>query len=213
MLNSKFLRCAIALTFATTAVACGDDDGAGPTDGDQLSETEAQALAGLVFNLAVNIFNSTDPDVAAMASAQSLSGGFPEQTITFDEESYTCPAGGSVVVDGSVTLDTDTDGETGDFDMDIRQRHDDCVSTATNGQTFVLNADPEIDTAFTGNFTPTVADVAGSWTGGIAWTSGSRSGTCSMDFAVDVSIDNQTGGLLSVDNSGTICGVSVDFES
>lgn len=204
MLNS-YLRWALVLTCATTLAACGDDDGAGPV-GDQLTETETQALAQVVLNLGLTIFNSTDP-ASSVVAAHSLDGGFPEQTITFDQEAYDCPEGGQVVVDGSMTVDSETDGESGTFDMNIQQVHDDCVATATNGQTFTLNASPNITTTFDGDFSPTATNVAGEWTGGIGWTSGTRSGTCSIDFQIDVSISESGGASGTV--GGTMCGQSI----
>ena len=106
-------------------------------------------------------------------------------------------------IDG--TLDDQTG--TGTLDFSVTQTHEACESTAeSDGSVWTFDGDPNLALDFEMTIGESDMTIAGSQTGGIAWSSGGRSGTCQIDVTYDFS---GSGSSFAGVASGAVCGFDV----
>lgn len=178
---------------ALTTASCSDDNGAGPTSGDPLSEAEATE----VLNEVLGVMSQAFADVANAPQAA------PAATHTIDEtinESANCAGGGSVGITGSVNGSFDDQTFALDLEFDFTETISNCQTTATGGPSFTVNGNPNIE--MQGDYAFSGSSLTGSFSmsGGFRYeSSDGRSGECGIE--VDVDYSTQQG-------SGSVCGIS-----
>jgi len=191
----------LALIAVFTAAACSEDDGVTPGD---LSEAEAQALAGVILTQA---FTST----ASISTSPAQAAGGPARVpVTFTRSVQTtvsCPLGGDVGVDATFDYAGDTDTEAAQVDFTITQVHNGCVVSANNGTRFTLDGSPDLELTITIMSDADGADWDGGIGGSIDWLTSDREGTCQIGLEFGGSVESQT---VSFTMAGNVCGTSVD---
>jgi hypothetical protein len=188
-----------SLLAALGVAACGDD---GPVaTGDQLSETEIQALSSLILSSG---FESTTslPAVAAAVADGPQAAPF---TYTGTVDATTpCSLGGSVHISGTAMVDGDDETLEYRVTYDVDQAHDGCVELAETGQQFDLTSSLAMDV---------LADIAGAAgseslylegevLGTVNWKSEGREGGCPVTLNYEAQL---TTGTISVTASGEVC--------
>lgn len=190
-------------------VACSDD----PTEvTGELTEQEAAELAEVIFSQGFGFGSSSFDDASTFTGDPDLqaTAGVPFGPIDLGPEDVPCQFGGIVTLEGTIEGDLDQETGAGTMDLSLTQVHDDCGVRSESGTDFTLNGNPNtsmdlgIDMTETGDFTMT-----GTFGGGIAWLTGGRSGTCTIDLTIDASGNFETEGF-SGSVSGTVCGRSVN---
>ena len=108
------------------------------------------------------------------------------------------------------TLDFSSDTDTGDSSVTytITQTHSGCMVQGAQGTTFTLNGDPSMTFGLTAetNTQTTTTTWSGGMNGSIAWESGDRSGTCSVDLEYSGSNADQA---VTFAMSGNVCGATI----
>lgn len=194
-----------ALLGVFAVAACGDDDPTGLT-GD-LSQTEAEDLAGLIFQL--GFLNSL-----TLGIPQAVDG--PARVIETStvslETTSSCPLGGTVALDATIVDTYDTETFDSSTDFSVVQTPNGCVVQSAGGRQFTLNGSPSITFAFLANSNDQGTDISwlGSMTGGLAWETEGRSGTCTV--ALEYSGQEAGSGAASFSIGGTVCGSSIQTE-
>lgn len=186
----------LTLALAVALGACSDD----PTDlveGDPLTEAEAAALAEVVAGTLFSTWEGTSGPAAAPARA---SGTFPVDDV------FPCESGGSVAVSGSLSFDVDDQTGDGTLDFSVTSVHSDCAGQSEEGIAFTLNGAPDITATFSAVSEGDAIDFSGGYDGAIAWETGEKSGTCSVD--VDFSF---TGNLATETGSASLAGRVCDI--
>ena len=187
-------------------VACGGDDGngggngTGPDGPDGLTEQEAQEMVEALASTGV-FSPTTGGSMGMSSSAAAVPVDFEVTT------SNSCPGGGSVQVQGTLTGDVNQETGAGDFQLSLEQTHQDCVASAESGRSFTFNGSPSVNTDM--DFTTTAEgsyDVTGSNTGSFDWQSEGESGSCDVDLSYDFSGSAES---FSGSVEGSICGVDV----
>lgn len=194
----------IALLATLGLGACGDGATA---PGATLSGPEAEAIATFLMT------SSLDASDQGFAAAPAATDPLTARAVVDIDETVTavipCPLGGSVAVSQAVVGSVDT--ETGAMDLDAAQvqTHQDCAARDQEGSfDFVLNGAPDVNTSLTLSVDGLGAlDMGGSMTGAIDWSSGDRSGTCSLTMEFSGGMD--ANGAASFTLAGSICGVDV----
>lgn len=189
-------------------VACSDDP-TGVTG--ELTEQEAAELFEVIFAQGFDFGSSSFDDASTFAGDPDLQAvaGVPFGPITLGPEDVPCQFGGVVTIEATIEGDLDQETGAGTMDLTLTQVHDDCGVRSDSGTDFTLNGNPEtgmdlgFDMTEAGDFT-----MAGSFGGGIAWLTGGRSGTCTIDLSIDASGNFETE-TFSGNASGTVCGRSV----
>lgn len=203
----RFLYACVLLFLSAGLVACSDD----PTGTDGLSQQEVEQLAEVIFGQALTVgFTSYEPattfegDPGIGMSVAAVPFSFEIGPDLFD-----CPLGGAVEIALSFSGDVDDATGAGTVDMGITQDHADCVIQSEEGTQFTLNGAPETTTDVSmsvdaaQDFTMT-----GAFGGGVAWATGGRSDTCTIDLGIDASGNLETGAITGT-VSGTMCGQDV----
>ena len=191
-------------------VACSDD-ATGP--GDQLTEQEAGELAEVMFDQGFTFTSSSTSmdDATGFTGDPSLqtTSGVPFGPVTVGPEDVPCELGGVVTATATISGDIDDTGA-GTMDINLTQVHNDCGVQSDAGTQFTLNGNPDtsldlgFDVASNEDFTMT-----GSLGGGVAWVTGDRSGTCTVDLTISAS-GNFTSETISGTVTGTVCGRSIN---
>lgn len=184
---------ALALLLSFGLLACGDDS---PTQsGDELSQAEVEVMM----------------EALAMAGGAGFftGGGFPAahgtaaQEVSYNE-TVDCSGGGSVGISGTISVS----GQGESISLNWTMTHNSCTETApSDGSSWTFNGDPSVTLALTGSGGENNFSYQGSQQGGIAWSSGGRSGSCGIDVQYNMSGSAQ--GSVSVSVSGTVCGRDV----
>lgn len=202
----------LSLAVAVPLAACGGDDGVG-LSGDPLTNAEAQALAQIVMSQGLEA--SEQEAAATAARAASAPAAVPvEVHRNVSVENAPCPVDGTFSVSGS--LDGTIDAATEDIDATytLEHTHSGCVVPHEGtGLEFTLDGHPSVthtyDLLVQGGES---VDLSGSIEGAVDWaTDDGRSGTCPIDFTIDVSgfSLSETTGSLSVSVDGSVCGVDI----
>ena len=196
-------RAVLALAAAWPLAAC---DGGMDLDG-ELSETEAAALAEVLFQ---NTWDNTESPQASASGPATVPQTFTQGiSIT----GAPCPLGGTVDVDGSVAITTDTETTVMSLDMSQTLVHHDCRATAeTSGQEFTLNGSPNMTTLLSMETDGADFLIDGSMVGSVQWETEGRAGICTVSVELVGSGSNlENTGSFSM--SGTVCGVSIEMQT
>ena len=196
----KFPIRTLALLAALAIGACGGDD---PVSTTNLSEAEAQELAGAIltqgFSQAMTL-NAGPP-------AQSADG---PQMVTFNETvevTADCPLGGQLSLDGNASGDIDDQTGAGTIEYTMTLVHSGCVVPGDQGTQFTLTGNPSL--VFTFDITTDGGDntsFSGGFDGAVSFSTSDADGSCAMaySFSGDTSADG-----FSFSTSGTVCGIDV----
>lgn len=198
---TRYVAVALALVTSTALAACGDDDdGTGPSGGDELTTAETQALVEVILGGAA--FTGGSFSRTAYNALQAGSAG----TDPF-EYSGPCAEGGTLSLSGEVVDNTDSSGNgTASFTIDLV--HSDCRARASNGMLFTLNGNPNVRMQFNLTTTENTFDYDGSLNGNVRWATSDRQGTCGIDIQYEVHAT--ASGSYSGSQSGTACGKNIN---
>jgi hypothetical protein len=181
-----------------------------PTDaGDQLSSTEASALAAVILDLTLDA-GITQTGTAQLASAPAATSQ------TFDQRTQVegpCPLGGTMKADLHVAGTFDDATGVGQLDLDVTAQHRGCqVKAKETGQLFTLDGNPNITARFRlASKADQSLTLTGSYKGAVDWSSDGRSGTCSFDLTFSGNVNASTGnGTAKLD--GKACGASIKYD-
>lgn len=204
----RILFLLVAAFLSVGLAACGDDDSTGP--GTELSDQELEALAEVLFTQGFSFTMTSGPRSEIFDSDLQRAAGVPIGPIDFGPQDVACELGGVVTVTGTVSGDLDQQGA-GILNYSLTQVHQACTAQAEGGTQFTLDGNPSttmdisLDTSANGAFS-----LSGTYTGGIAWQTGDRDGTCSVDLSFDATGNLETGTTSSGSVTGTMCGRSVN---
>ena len=191
----------VALTAFTAA--CGD----APTDpggGNELTRTEALALAGQLGLESLSFGRAR----GASSAPSATTGPLPGQTVSVTYDlTRPCLLGGSVHSYGSIAVETDTGAQLAVVDVTATDVHDGCVFLA-GGTRVAVTGDPDVTTSI--HVTSLAGEADGtqsvSVVGGLAFTTeDGRSGRCDVDVLVEVDAQAST-----QSTRGQVCGFSFD---
>ena len=195
--HRRFVLSAAIVFGASAFAACGDD---GPTgvQGDPLSQEEVQA----VFAALSGAFSQVGVPSASPAMDGVPSPSFAPEAVndTFDFSSN-CEVSGTIAAVGAVT--GTVDNETFDSDLDYQLTITPNACTVTNQQnTLVVDGNPSIAISMDMQFSETVFAVSGTYTGGLAYSTGDgRSGSCTINLSFNFNANGQS-------VSGQVCGIA-----
>lgn len=206
----------LTLAVAVPLAACGGDDGVG-LSGDPLSDAEAQALSQVVMSQGLEASQEAEAAASAARAAGSSASAVP---FTYDVDVTTsCFLGGTYNVVGTLAGDVTLNGEeieTLDATYSLQHTHSDCgVPVPVEGSEveFTLDGHPNVTHTYDLSVdSGSSVELAGDIGGALDWaTDDGRSGTCPIDFTIDVSgfSLSETTGSLSVAVDGVVCGVSI----
>ncbi len=189
---------AVVSVLALTVASCGDDNGAGPTSGDPLSEAEATE----VLNEVLGVMSQGFDDVTNAPRAA------PAATHTIDEtinESADYAGGGSVGITGSIKGSFDDQTFALDLEFDFTETISNCQTMATSGPTFTVNGNPNLE--MQGDYAFSGSSLTGSFSmgGGFRYeSSDGRSGECGIEVDVDYSTQQGSGSVCGISYSGAL---------
>lgn len=180
--------------------ACGDDDPTGP--GDALTDTEVAALVEALFTTAVD--PSLPDGGASSGPAAAASVSFPI------DETVTCSLGGSIRMRGSVKVTLGGNDDSGTYEHQIEQVHQNCVVqvAGVTGSFRFAGAPAIVSTVEAEIENGLVTDFEGAENGTVRWTLGDREGRCQVDL--DYVISPTLPANPSYRVTGQVCGRSVD---
>jgi hypothetical protein len=194
----------LALGLALTMAACGGDP-LGVNSGDELSDTEIQAI--------FNAFSGALDGVDASASRVAPQDGIQMADIDVNQSvniSTGCNLGGEISLSGSVEGTVDDETFASNLEMGIGIQFDACI-IASEENTVSVDGDVQFDSHIVideGAFS-----VDGSQVGGFDFTTNDgRIGSCAIDIDFSASLSEGTSAQSSV--TGTVCGRSASqFEA
>ena len=187
-----------AMAIVAFLAACGDSNG--PSEGDPLSDLEAEELAGefvggALAGMVVGLGGGAQP--APNSSAPPVEFSI---NITHQE-----PCEGTGTIDLAVSMSGTIDSDTGDGNIstEVVENITDCEVTVEQTQ-FIVNGKPSI--TMTGNLMMAGQTMSGSFTfdGGFSWESDTRAGSCTIDVAIEFS-------TTSISYQGRVCNTTIDF--
>lgn len=199
------LRRASVLALAVCLAACESST----EPGDELSSSEAGALAAAILDLTL------DAGVSESAPAPRATGP-ATAPVTFDYDVQVegpCPLGGTMDVDLQVAGSFDSATQQGQLDLDVDAEHHGCkVKAEDTDQIFTLDGAPGIRAEFHLVSKPDQSyTLSGRYDGDVDWASDGRSGTCRFDLQFSGAVSATTGaGAAKL--TGTACGVSIDYD-
>lgn len=204
------------LAVAVPLAACGGDDGVG-LSGDPLTDAEAQALAQVVMSQGLEASQEAEAAASAARTAGTSGASVP---IEYDVDvTAPCPLGGTYNVAGSLDGDVtfvDAEIQTLDATYSLQHNHSGCgVPVQIDGSEVDFTLDGRPDVTHTYDISVDAGsslELSGIIQGAVDWATGDgRSGTCPIDFTIDVSgfSLSETTGSLSVAVDGVVCGVSI----
>lgn len=165
-------------------------------DGPAIDAADAAYLAGEI--------STQGSDVVAPAMSYTRDWGTTSGTVTTTwTQTRTCPAGGDVMVDGTIVRTRNRETRTGTIDIQATTTHRACAFTRGNGVTVTLDGDPGITMEATHRFVDGAPSGLQTLTqkGGFTFaTSDGRSGSCAIDL---VSTFDPATGTTTI--SGTSC--------
>jgi hypothetical protein len=182
--------------------ACSDAaDPAGPTNA--LGPAEAQVMMEALVQAGGSLFLAPPTGPGGSPGAPSsvpFSDGF--------DTTVSCPVAGQLRVSGTVSGDVNPEGD-GTVSLQVRQVHDGCTATASSdGSTWTFDGNPDVQLGLEWTTSGTDVALSGSQVGGIAWSSGDRSGTCAIDLSYGFDVD-PAAQAASGSIRGTVCGYAV----
>ena len=190
-----------------TQAACGQDS-AGP-DEDRMTQDEANALVQGLYGGALLVYGETLLQADPMVFAVLPPGvAFPlDSTIP-------CADGGETVFSGSATISSSSAQDPLAAELSGILAITGCTFTS-GGVPFALDSDPGLAQAGTVLFSLETfgfsLDIA--FSGALNWTSGTRSGSCSLDNAITAEISLPdvalSGAVPTATVTGSVCGLGV----
>jgi hypothetical protein len=205
----RILFLLVAAFLSIGLAACGDDDSTGPGTDTDLSDQELEALAEVLFTQGFAVTATSGPRSEVFDPDLRRAAGVPIGPIDFGPQDVACELGGVVTVTGTVSGNLDQQGA-GTLNYSFTQVHKSCMAQAEGGMQFTLDGNPDttmdisMDTSANGAFS-----LSGTYTGGIAWQTGDRNGTCSVNLSFDATGNLETGATSSGSVTGSMCGRSV----
>jgi len=194
----------LAVGLALTMAACGGDP-VGVNSGDELSDTEIQAI--------FNAFGGALDGVDASASRVAPQDGIQMADIDVNQSvnvSTDCNLGGEISLSGSVEGTVDDETFASNLEMGIGIQFDACI-IASEENTVSVDGDIQFDSHIVIN--EGAFSVDGSQVGGFDFTTNDgRIGSCAIDIDFSASFSEGTSAQSSV--TGTVCGRSASqFEA
>ena len=190
------------VTGAVTLAACGDD-GPMSVQGDPLSQEEVQA----VFAALSGAFSQV-----GVPSASPAMDGIPQPSaapVAVDETfdlTLPCEVSGDLAAVGAVSGTVDDETYDTDLTYQLAITPNACA-VPHEENTLIVSGDPSVAISMDMAFTETLFSVAGSYTGGLSYTtSDGRAGSCTINLNFDISANAGGGGGQSV--SGQVCGIA-----
>lgn len=185
-------------------------------EGDPLQADEAAILMEVLSGHVVLATGSIEAGFAQLQAqaAEQAAAGPALAPVTVNEQTSgmaTCPLGGSLSVDGTVS--GTVDDETGELDLDVSldMSHDDCRSEhEVSGTQFTLSGDPSLAMDMGMAFSEADGlEMAGTMEGWVSWSiSDGREGSCAIDLSLEFDIEfDPTHIAASIE--GQVCGHSV----
>lgn len=200
MMTTFRARVLPAFAFAATLflAACGDDDPTRPDDA--LTDAEITALVDALFVSAVD--PELPGDGAASGPAAAASVSFPI------DDTVPCTLGGSIRMRGAITVTVDDTEESGTYEHEITQTHQNCSVRAQN-LTFVFAGAPSVVSTVEAEIEDgEVVEFEGAEEGTVRWTLGERQGRCEVE--VEYTIAPTPPANLSYRVTGKVCGRPID---
>lgn len=193
-----FARSVLACLLVLPLAVCGDS-GTEP-EPDAMTQEEFEAFVEVLVVLSELDYEGIGSTASAAASAP-----VPQTFPVVDD--FPCPEGGSIHLDGSVTVDE----ETGFFGVSATETHQACRATApSSGLLFELNGAPNLSIEAQLQVSETEFSFSASQNGGIQWETGESSGTCTIDLDIALTFTEETETDPDVSVEGTVCGRAVD---
>jgi hypothetical protein len=194
----------LAVGLALTLTACGGDP-VGVTSGDELTDTEIQAI--------FNAFGGAIGGMDGSASRVAPQDGIQMAEIKVNRSvsvSTPCNLGGEISLNGSVEGTVDDETFASNLEMGIGVQFDACVIPSEQN-TVSVDGEIQVDSRVVlneGSFS-----VDGSQVGGFEFTTDDgRIGSCAVDIEFSASSTDGTSAQSSL--SGTVCGRSASrFEA
>lgn len=194
----------LAVGLTLTLAACGGDL-VGVNSGDELSDTEIQAI--------FNAFSGALDGVDASASRVAPQDGIQMADIDVNQSvniSTDCNLGGEISLSGSVEGTVDDETFASNLEMGIGIQFDACI-IASEENTVSVDGDIQFDSHVV--ISEGAFSVDGSQVGGFDFTTNDgRIGSCAIDIDFSASLSEGTSAQSSV--TGTVCGRSASqFEA
>jgi hypothetical protein len=172
---------------------------------DELTEAEAQQLAGVVMGATFSSTSSVPQPTAGPEGPQAVPFTFATEINTTEA----CPGGGTVGIAAAIEVSGDTESEMGSVEYQMTQTHNACVVTSEDAHIFTLWGDPDMSAAFTvENDGQGVVEWAGSIQGSIDWETDSREGSCTV--TMEFSGRTQAGATAAANLVGSVCGFAIE---
>jgi hypothetical protein len=206
-----------ALTYALTAMltlagACSKDKSTStePT-GTTLSANEAASLTNALN--AIGLFNfAADPSNPGTLNAARASSGLAAQTAQTISVNSTkaCPGGGNFAVSGSYSYSLS--GNNATLSGTVNETPSGCKGSGGDGTTWTLNGNPRLTLSINETVNSSTGAVSATFheTGGVSFSTTSKSGSCSIDVNITYSY---TAGAVSGHYSGTVCGQTLGTQN
>ena len=197
-IHGRLLPLALALGLG----ACGDDP-VTIVEGDPLTADEAEALAEVVAGTLFSTWEQSSGPAPAPALAPALASG----TLQVDDV-FPCELGGSVAVSGSVSFNVDDQTGDGTINFSVTSVHNACAGESQGGIAFTLTGAPDIEASFSAVSEGDAFSFSGGYEGAVAWETGEKSGTCSVDveFSLSGNLATETG---SASITGQVCDATI----
>ncbi|MCA9735996.1 MAG: hypothetical protein R3E98_09685 [Gemmatimonadota bacterium] len=218
--------------------ACGGDSGGTDPEANDLSQAEA----AVVMSMLLSIYTPSPSAPSPTAGARGGPAAVPQVTILADtsQASAACPAGGSVEVANADSMRIVTDTRvnhhpdtlysaqsTWGGHLEVETRYQSCATRDSQGRVWTFDASPglsfdidlggDIDLrALTGGTTLSSSHTTwdGDWSGSFSWSSGSRSGQCSVSIQMQSATTVQgSQSSSSFSYVGQMCGLAVSVTS
>ncbi len=203
-MNTSLRRLSILPLLTVALGACSDSSTSPTTGGDPLTAAEIDDLAEVLAEI-VSIGFATGLDELLNLGPAAAPAAVEVQVSV--DVAPPCPLGGTVHLVGELSFDV-VEGVVESFTEAFTLTHNGCRAQAESGLAFTLDGDPNITFSLeivfvdTANFT-----IDATQSGGIAWSTEGRSGTCGVDLTMSFTGNVQTQ-QLSGSASGSMCGQS-----
>ena len=196
-------RSLLTAAVAAFLAACGGDDPAAPSTGDELTPAEAAAISEY---MAGNAFSGWLEDAEAQSAVLGSGSGEPISFDIDDTFEVACEEGGSLTLSVALSGVIDDVTESGTLSLDLTTSAEACAFPA-EGSVFTVDTDPDL--RLVGDLEWEAGQPVGentfTYDGTVRWSAeDGRSGSCVFDLQVTYLADGTTL------ESGTVCGMSID---
>ena len=200
---SRILRTTVAATFAFSLVACGDDNGLGPTI--ELTEAQADDMMDALLSISVGDPTTGFRQMSVRAQDNSTEVPIGLATTVQVDETYPCPNGGTYRTRGSGSIN---DAQT-QFTFNVTQTYASCASTSSSGTVWTFTTAPSISSVLSLTETSTTSSLTLTQKGAFNASSSVGSGSCVIDLSLSIS-SNQTAETFTASVTGTLCGRTIN---